>query len=113
MKTEIAVQVNERSLEAEIGSLLDLEGKLSSLGVVSAVTHRGEHYARDIDHDVTIVAKQDVLIKRSKATLTVVIAQPGASKDEVLADMGSFTQELRGAMVGRSQSWVSENSKTE
>ncbi|EGD05752.1 hypothetical protein B1M_04896, partial [Burkholderia sp. TJI49] len=48
----------------------------------------------------TGVASRDVIVKRMRTTLGVMVALRGASKDDVLADLSAFTQELRGTVVG-------------
>lgn len=107
MANKLVFSGRDRSIDAEVDSLLGLAAALESLGVRDAVTERGERYVRDSESGDTIVASRDVIVKLTRATLGVMVALPGASQDDVLTDLKAFTQELRGAVVGRCQSWVS------
>jgi hypothetical protein len=57
----------------------------------------------DAETGEAIIAARDVIVTKTRATIGIMIALPSASPDEVLADLNGFTQQLRGAVVGRSQ----------
>jgi len=59
------------------------------------------------------VAAPDVVLTKTRTMLTIKLPLPGASQDEKLEDLNNFTQEQRGAVLGRSQSWVSQRLKDE
>jgi hypothetical protein len=111
MENELMFNGGDPSIDTKVNSLLGLAAALESLGVRDALTEHGVRYVRDSDSGDTVVAARDVIVKRTSATLGVMIALPGASQDEVLADLTAFTQSLRGAVVGRCQSWVSQREK--
>lgn len=111
MRNKLMFDGGDRSIDAEVARLLGLEAALEPLGVRAAVTDRGERYVRDRESGQTIVAARDVIVKRTRSTLHVMVTLPGASTDGVLADLRSFTQEQRGTVVGRCQSWVSQREK--
>jgi hypothetical protein len=98
----------DRSLEREVRDMLDLAAKLEALNVREATTGSGVRYVRDVITGNSIVAARDVILTKRRATLNITLVMPGASRDEVLAELQPATQVLRGAVVGRSQSWVSE-----
>ncbi|MBA5639794.1 hypothetical protein H3H37_22285 [Duganella sp. LX20W] len=108
MKNEVIPSAPVPTIDGEVRNLLDLAASLEAHGVQNAMVEGGTRYVRDTETGSTIVATRDVIVKKTSATLGVMIALPGASQDEVLKDLNSFTQELRGAVVGRSQSWVSD-----
>lgn len=110
-KNELVVSEVGRSIDSDVQELLDLAARLEELGVRDAATEAGERYVRDTESGDTVVASRDVIVKRTRATLGVMVALPGASKDDVLADLTAFTQELRGTVVGHCQSWVSQRGK--
>lgn len=111
MGNEVVFNGADRSIDTEVNRLLGLAAALESLGVRDAVTERGERYVRDSESGNTVVAARDMIVTRTDATLGVLLALPSASQDAVLADMKGFTQQLRGAVVGRCQSWVSQREK--
>ena len=108
MANDVMLNKADRSIDDEVRNLLGLAASLEVLGVCEAVTESGVRYVRDTESGDAIVAARDVIVKKTCATLSVMMALPNASQDQVLADLKSFTQELRGAVVGRSQSWVSQ-----
>ncbi|WP_431229191.1 hypothetical protein [Burkholderia contaminans] len=110
-KNGLIVNDVDRSIDQEVSKLLLLAAQLEALGVSDAATELGERYLRDPKTGDTVVASRDVIVKRTRATLGVLVALPGASKDDVLADLTAFTQEMQGTVVGRCQSWVSQRAK--
>lgn len=95
------------AIRHDVERLLQFAAALESLGVRKAVAENGDRYMHDSKKGVTVAATRDVVVKRTRSTLGVMVSLPGASKDEVLNDLGSLNQEIRGAAVGHSQSWVS------
>lgn len=55
----------------------------------------------------TIIVSHNLIAKRTAATRTIVLPLPGTAPDQVLAETAGFTEAQRGAVPGRSQSWVS------
>ncbi|QJQ95440.1 MULTISPECIES: hypothetical protein [Halomonadaceae] len=108
MANDVMLNSADRSIDGEVRDLLGLATSLEALGVRKAETDGNVRYVRDAQTGDMIVAGRDVIVKKTNATLGVLIALPDASQDEVLADLESFTQEMRGTVVGRSQSWVSQ-----
>jgi hypothetical protein len=69
--------------------------------------------AHNLETGETTVAAPDVVLTKTRTMLTIKLPLPGASQDEKLEDLNNFTQEQRGAVLGRSQSWVSQRLKDE
>ena len=90
-----------------------MAGRLEALGVREASTESGVHYAHNLETGETTVAAPDVVLTKTRTMLTIKLPLPGASQDEKLEDLNNFTQEQRGAVLGRSQSWVSQRLKDE
>lgn len=109
MTNELTKHVLNRSIDDEVDTLLGFAANVEALDLLTATTRSGLRYVRDDDKDITVVAGPNAIVKQSCATYKIMVARPGASREEVLADLKEFTQELRGTVVGRSQSWVSLN----
>ncbi|MFM0174754.1 hypothetical protein PQR33_36115 [Paraburkholderia sediminicola] len=109
MANELKVNNFGHLIAAEVDKLMGLATVLEQHDVRTATTGGGLRYLHDVENDVTFVAGPNALVKKSRATTKVMIANPGATRDEVLADLKEFTQELRGTVVGRSQPWVSQH----
>lgn len=108
MANELTLNSAGRSIDGKVSSMLGLAAQLEALGVRSATTEGGTRYERDVKTGVTVIAGPDVLVIKKRATLNITLPLPGASHDEVLEELQPATQDLRGAVLGRSQQWVSE-----
>lgn len=108
MANDIMLSGDGCSIDGEVCDLLELAANLKALGVRKAVTEGNVRYECDAQTGDTIVAGRDMIVKKTNATLSVMIALPDAPQDQVLTDLNSCTQEQRGTVVGRSQSWVSQ-----
>lgn len=108
MGNELTLNGAARSIDSEVGNMLNLAAKLEALGVRKATTESGVHYERDVTSGVTIIAASGVRVTRGRAVLNIALPLPGASLDEVLAELQPATQKQRGAVLGHSQQWVSE-----
>ena len=108
MTSELTLEGAERSIDVEVGNMLNLAMQLETLGVRKATTESGVHYERDASSGVVVVATRGMRVTKSRALLSIELPLPGASADEVLAELQPATQEQRGAVLGHSQQWVSE-----
>jgi hypothetical protein len=108
MANELTRNGAERSIDREVGDMLNFAAKLETLGVRKATTESGVHYERDVNSGVTVVAARGVRVTKGRAVLNIALPLPGASLDDVLAELQPATQEQRGAVLGQSQQWVSE-----
>jgi len=108
MKNEIVTTRNDRSLDGAAREALELALALEALGVNKAETERGQRYVRDPESGDFVVAAPGVIVQKANAMLGVAVVLPGAKREEVLAGLSAFTQDVRGAVVGRCQSWVSQ-----
>lgn len=108
MANELTLDGAERSLEGEVSNMLNLAAKLEALGVRKAATENGVHYERDLNSGVTVIATRGMSVTKGRAVLNIALPLPGASTDDVLAELPLATQEQRGAVLGHSQQWVSQ-----
>jgi len=102
------IEGGEQALRAEAGGLLEKARTFESLGLISAKTEDGVHYSRNCANGCAVIAKPGMLLKKTCDTLTITLPLPGATPDGVLADIAEYTQEQKGALLGYSQSWVSQ-----
>ncbi|KGE08552.1 hypothetical protein LA03_20675 [Burkholderia gladioli] len=108
MANELTLNGAERSIDCEVGNMLNLAAKLETLGVRKATTESGVYYERDVNSGITVIATCGVRVTKGRAVLNITLPLPGASPDDVLAELQPATQEQRGAVLGHSQQWVSE-----
>ncbi len=108
MANELTLKGAERSIDGEVADMLNFAAKLEALGVRKASTESGVYYERDVSSGVTVVAAPGIRVTRGQAVLSIALPLPGASVDDVLAELQPATQEQRGAVLGQRQQWVSE-----
>jgi hypothetical protein len=107
MANELTIKGAARSLDVEMGNMLNLATQLEALGIRRATTESGVHYEHDGNSGITVVAAHGMRITKGRAVLSIDLPLPGASADEVLAELQPATQEQRGAVLGHTQQWVS------
>ncbi len=108
MANELTLNGAGRTLDAEVNGLLNLAASLEAFGVRKATMEGGAHYQHDKDGGVTVIAAPGLRVMKSRAVLHIALPLPGASPEEVLAELRPATQEQRGAVLGLSQQQVSD-----
>lgn len=100
------------TLPARANGLLERSRIFESLGLVSAKTEDGVLYTREPASGTMVIARLGMILEKTDATLTLTLALPGSSVSRVLAETARYTQQQRGALLGRSQPWVSRHEPT-
>jgi hypothetical protein len=97
------------SANEKVKHLRTLAVALDELGVEEARLKTGEYFSRNEKENRTTMAAPGLVLQETADTVTMTFTKPGANTDGVLSDLRHLTQAQRGAVVGRSQPWVSQH----
>jgi len=113
MKNELIVTAADadRSIDSLMRNVLSLVRRFDADEVVEARTKSGLLYKHNVETGIKTVAVPGAMLEMTPTMLTLRMSVPGASQDATLADLSGATQEQRGAVLGRSQPWVSQRVK--
>lgn len=111
MKDDMNLTPLENSVETLRGQAVDLLERaqvFEQYGLVAAKTEDGVLYTRNRATDTTVIIRPGLAMKITDATVTFTLSRPGAPVHRVLVDTAQFTQQQQGALLDRSQPWVSQ-----
>ena len=113
-KNEVIQAVNNKnergSLDATVDKGVRQIASLREQNITRADFDNGQKFDHNHETNISTLANSAISLSLGEHGLKVLIPNPNSSPDEVLQDfdnMSESTQRMRGAGVGRSQPWVS------